>query len=397
MVLLMLSNRLTRVLYVCAAVTAISAPLAAQRAVLPAGTVILVRTNTALESGTATVGSTFETVVADTIAADNYTVIPSGSRIRGVITMARPATRQQSGVIELDFDRLVMPDGRTYTMNGKLTSTVAEERRQIDSTQTRVVLVGGRGGIGAAIAGTGSDKTGILSALGSLLSEGQNVSVPAGTTLAVQLEQALALNRRGYARGNGASTIYTAADRITAAQQALTRLNYYRGAINGQLTGPTQRALAQFQIDKGITATGNLDVATAQALGIYVAAGEVSDANTLTITEAASVRRTSQQIALQQRTDLRISTTGLLDPRVAYTTGDLETWFALSAFADNASLYEALVRASGNTNGTTVAGKALVAAARRVDAALNAGSGSNAVRNAWISLRAQLKVLDSSY
>src|SRR6185436_3308542 len=188
-----------------------------------------------------------------------------------------------------------------------------------------------RGGIGAAIAGTGSDKTGILSALGSLLSEGQNVSVPAGTTFAVQLEQALALSRRGYARAAGASTIYTATDRITAAQQALTRLNYYRGAINGQLTGPTQRALAQYQIDKGITATGNLDVATAQALGIYVAAGEVSDAYTLTITEAASVRRTSQQILQQERVDLRISSTGLLDAGVAYTAADLETWFAISA------------------------------------------------------------------
>lgn len=394
----MQTNRLIAICALAAATAAMSAPLAAQtRVVLPAGTVILVRTSAVLESGTATVGQTMETVVLDTIAADNYTVIPAGSRIRGVITFARRATQAQSGVIELAFDRLAMPDGRTYPITGKLTSTDADERRQIDSLNTRVVMVGGRGGIGAAIAGTGSDQTGILSALAGLLSQGQNVSVPAGTTLAVQLAQPLTLDRRGFARANGASTIYTSTDRIIAAQQALARLNYYRGAINGQFTGATQRAIAHYQIDKRLTATGNLDVATARSLGIYIVGGEVVSGHVLSPSEAANVRRVALQIAGQSRVDLRIGTTGRLDPQVAYTAADLETFFALSAFANNASLYESLAGASGNRGGTALAGRALVSAARRVDAALNAGSGSPAVRNAWLSLRSQLKVLDPSY
>src|SRR2546423_8616901 len=169
------------------AVAVATAQLDAQtRVVLPTGTVILVRTNTAIESATAKAGEAFETVVSDTVQADAYTIIPAGSRIRGVVTFARAATRQQSGVVEVNFDRIMLPDGKVYAMDGKLTSTDAAERKQIDaSANPRVVLVGGRGGIGAAIAGAGSSnrpQSNIFSALGSLLSQGRDVSVPAGTT-----------------------------------------------------------------------------------------------------------------------------------------------------------------------------------------------------------------------
>ena len=89
--------------------------LAAQmRAVLPEGSVIIVKTSSALESATAKVGQTFETVVVDTVRVDNYTAIPAGSRIRGVVTFAQPADRQRSGVIEVNFDRLTLPDGKAF-------------------------------------------------------------------------------------------------------------------------------------------------------------------------------------------------------------------------------------------------------------------------------------------
>src|ERR687893_174299 len=247
------------------------------RVVLPEGTVIVVRTASPLESSTAKAGQTFETVVVDTVRVESYTVIPAGSRIRGVVTFAQAADRQRSGVIEVNFDRLTLPDGRSHSSSGKLTSTDAAERRQIESDpNARVVLVGGRGGVGAAIAGAGSERSpasGILAALGNLLSEARDVRVPAGTPLAVQLEQGLVLSRRGRARAPDAFTIYTAADRIRAAQQALTQQNYYRGPINGRLDDATQRALFEFQIDKSIIATGNLDGRTAQALGITAGAG----------------------------------------------------------------------------------------------------------------------------
>jgi peptidoglycan hydrolase-like protein with peptidoglycan-binding domain len=380
---------------------ATAAALPAQaRLVLPEGSVIIVRTATALESTTAKVGQTFETVVSDTVRVDNYTAIPAGSRIRGVVTFAQPANRQRSGVIEVSFDQLRLPDGSTYALSGKLTSTDAAERRQIETDpNARVVLVGGRAGVGAAIAGAGSESSpasSILSALGGLLSEGRDVRVAAGTPLAVQLEQGLVLNRRGNARAPDAFTIYTAADRIRAAQQALAQQSYYRGPITGQLDDATQRALFEFQIDRGIIATGNLDGRTAQALGLTTTAG-AGTAAVLSPEEASVVRRAAQALVGRQRQELAISTTGRLDARRSYSEGDIELWFALSAFADNASVYEQLVRVSGNVEGSALAGKALVAAARPVDAAMQRARPSSQVQSAWSSIRAQLTELDPTY
>lgn len=373
---------------------------AQSRIVLPEGSVIIVRTAAPLESNTARVGQTFETTVADTVRADGYTVIPAGSRIRGVVTFAQAADRQRSGVMEVSFDRLTLPDGAVYSLSGRLTSTDAAERRQIESDpNTRVVLVGGRGGVGAAIAGAGSENSpasGILSALGTLLSQARDVRVPAGTPLAVRLEQGLVLNRRGAPQSPDAFTIYTAADRIRAAQQALARQNYYRGPISGQLDDATQRALFEFQVDRGIIATGNLDGRTAQALGISDASAATGSA-VLSPDEASLLRRGAQTLLGRYRQDLAVSATGRLDPRRVYGAGDVELWFALSAFADNASLYEQLVRVSGNVEGSEAAGKALVGAARRVDAALQAAGPSQQVRSAWSSMRAQLAELDTAY
>src|SRR6185436_5281800 len=220
----------------------------------------------ALDSRTAKAGQTFETDVIDTLAVDDYTVIPSRSRIRGVVTYAQPATRDRSGVIEVSFDRLTLVDGSALSINARLTSTDTAERRQIDSDpNARVLLLGGRGGLGAAIAGAGSTRnpaSSLLSTLGSLLSEGRDVDLPAGSRLAVQLRSPLELRTRGIARAMDNSVI-TATDRIRAAQRELARLNYYRGAENGQIDDATQRALVAFQIDKGITATANLDWRTA--------------------------------------------------------------------------------------------------------------------------------------
>ena len=194
-----------------------AAPLAAQsRLVLPAGSVIIVRTTTPLQSASAQAGQTFETTVSEAVGVDEYSVIPAGSRIRGVVSMARPATRQQSGVIDVTFDRIMLADGTTLPISGKLTSTDSTERRQIEqSDNQRVVLVGGRGGIGAAIAGAGasSNSNNIFAALGSMLSQGRDVNVPAGTALAVELETAVTVRGRSRLRGGEASTLYTAPER----------------------------------------------------------------------------------------------------------------------------------------------------------------------------------------
>lgn len=378
------------------ALVAVSAASAQSRVVLPAGSVIIVRTTTPLQSASARTGQTFETNVEESVGVDEYTVIPAGSKIRGAVTLATPATRQQSGVIEVVFDRLTLPNGSTFPIAGKLTSTDSAERRQIESDpNARVVLVGERGGIGAAIAGAGSGKSAnnILAALGSLLSEGRDVSVPAGTPLAVELENAVTLRGGGRLRGTEASTIYTAAERVRAAQQALAQLNYYRGPLTGQLDDATRRALFQFQVDRGLSATGNLDGRTAQALGVNVGSGLSGSA--LSAAQASAVRRDAQLLVSRYRSELAASGVGRLDPARPYAQGDLDLWFALSAFADNASIYEQIVTNGGNRDAAVLAGRALAGTARRVDGAMQNARESEQVQNAWAAVRRQISTIDT--
>jgi peptidoglycan hydrolase-like protein with peptidoglycan-binding domain len=364
-------------------------PVAAQtRVTVPTGTVLLVRTEQPLESANAQVGQTFNTTLMDDVSVNGYTVIPNRSRIRGVVSFVQPATRRQSGVMEVTFDRLTLPGGGSFAMAGKLTSTDSTERRQIDArSDPHVVLIGERGG-GAAIAGAGnknSPTSSILGALASVLSAGTNVALPAGTTLAVQLEQGLTLNVSGAADLSDESTIFTVSERIRAAQQALARRAYYRGAPTGVLDNATRRALFEFQLDNNINATGNLDRRTAAALGILGGAGGTTGAGgVLSAQDAQVLRRAAQAMEARQRQNLA-------------TDADVDLYFAVSAFADNSSLYEQFVQANANSSTAVMAGRALLNAARRVDTAMQSARTSQQVRNQWNSIRRQLQTLDQNY
>jgi peptidoglycan hydrolase-like protein with peptidoglycan-binding domain len=384
---------------VALAFAAASAASGQSRVVLPAGSVIIVRTTAPLQSATARSGQTFETNVEESVGVDEFTVIPAGSKIRGVVSLATPATRQQSGVIEVVFDRIMLPNGSTFPISGKLTSTDSAERRQIESDpNARVVLVGERGGIGGAIAGAGSGKStnNIFAALGSLLSEGRDVNVAAGTPLAVELQSAVTLRGGGRLRGAEGSTIFTATDRVRAAQQALARLNYYRGPTTGQLDDATRTALFQFQVDRGLSSTGNLDGRTAQALGINLGAGAGLSGSTLSVAAASAVRRDAQSLVARHRSELTASGVGRLDPARSYTQSDLDLWFALSAFADNASIYEQLVTNGGNRDAAVLAGRALAGTARRVDSAMQSARTSGQLQNGWAAIRRQIATIDTA-
>ena len=370
---------------------------AQNRLILPAGSVLIVRTTSPLQSANAQVGQTFDTNVEQSVGVDEYTVIPAGSHIRGVITTVRPATRQESGVIEVSFDRLALANGATVAIQGKLTSTDSAERRQIKANpNARVALVGARGGIGAAIAGAGTGKgaNSLFAALGGLLSEGRDVDVPAGTPLAVELQNSVTLRGGNRMRGTDGATIYTAPERVRAAQQELSRRRYYRGSINGVLDDATRRALFQFQVDNRMEGTGNLDGRTAQALGLNLS-GALAGAM-LSNEDASSVRRDAQDIVARERSALGVSQSGRIDGSRSYSQGDIELWFALSAFADNAAVYEQLVRSGGSGNAAVLAGRALSAAARRVDSAMQATRASADVQTAWSSIRQRLTPIDTS-
>jgi peptidoglycan hydrolase-like protein with peptidoglycan-binding domain len=367
---------------------------------VPEGTVLTVRTDTPLNSQSARVGQAFRTTVSEALDVDGYTVIPRGSSINGQITLARIATSRQSGMIGVEFTQLVLPDGRTTTMYGKLTSTDPEERRQIDAQgDARVVFIGGRSGFGTAIgaigAGSANDPVGgLLGALGTILSEGTNVNVPAGTVIAVQLESGVTLTG-SQTIGDALSTIFTSTTMVRSAQQALRNRNYYRGPVDGRLTNDTRRALFEFQIDNEIYATGNLDMDTAEALGIDM--GGVGGGTAMTPTEAAELRRNAQTVTGTWRDYISITPAGRLSPSRTYQPAELELYFALSAFADNTSLYEQMVRGAANPRGVEAATASLIGSARRVDQALGAMRVPTRTLTLWRTTQTQLREIDARY
>src|SRR4051812_352261 len=373
-------------------------PVSAQSRVLPAGTVILVKTTTPIDSRTAQVGQGVETTVEQDVGVDSYNVVPAGSRLHGTVTMARAATRSQSGVVDVHFDRLILSDGSGVTISGKLTSTDSAERRQINADpNAHVVLVGERGGIGAAIAGAGGsqDPNNILSSPGRMLPEGRDVAVPAGTQLAVELTERVSLRGRGRVASNAVgSTIYTATDVVRSAQQALSQRNYYRGSTTGTLDNATRRALFSFQIDNGMTGTGNLDGRTAQLLGLSLNA---ATGTSMTADAATALRRDGQTVLNRERSAIGINNNGRGTSGRAYSQAELEVLFSLSAFVDNASMYEQMVRAGTTESAPVRAGRALINATRRVDAAIAAdGSVSADVRNMWTNMRRALTAFEQA-
>lgn len=368
--------------------------LEAQRRILvPEGTVFTVRTASPLGSKTAGEGQSFRTTTTDSIRVEGFVVIPAGSVVEGRVSMVRQASRERSGVLGLDFVRLVLPDGTTTSIDGELTTTDPAERRRIDAQgDARVVLVGGREGVGAVLgglgAGAGDDPVaGVLGALGALLSEGSDVSVPAGTELAVRLERGVILRGRGpQTRPVDAFALYTSTQAIASAQRELRARGYYRGAINGRLDDRTRRALLEFQIDRNVLATGNLDGRTAGLLGLELAAPVA-----LTVDEAAFVRREAHDLLRAWGSRIGLAASGRLDGWRSYRDQDLELYFALSAFVDNAGLYEQIVRASGHVEGLAAAGRALAAAAERVDAT----GPPVEIRDDWARIRAAVIPLAS--
>ena len=92
-----------------------------------------------------------------------------------------------------------------------------------------------------------------------------------------------------------------------------------------------------------------------------------------------------------------MSGVGQLSTRRNYSEADLDLWFALSAFSDNALLYEGIVRQSGATQGATLADGALLDAARRVDLAIQSASVSSQLRNGWTTVRNSLSTIDGTY
>src|SRR5262249_14570994 len=174
------------------------------------------------------------------------------------------------------------------TLNEEGRLRIEQDARFGESAQARraVVFLGPPRGTGVTIgvAGGGAETTTVGEILGTLLGAGGRAEVQTGTEFGLIVERSFGVDtdttlaagdRVLDTRNNGARSldVFTSQDSIRSAQAALRERNYYGGPINGVMNQATRDAIQNFQHDRNIALTGELDLATARALGIPAEVG----------------------------------------------------------------------------------------------------------------------------
>jgi peptidoglycan hydrolase-like protein with peptidoglycan-binding domain len=191
----------------------------------------------------------------------------------------------KSGTIGVDFDSIILTDGRAFAVQAELSSVNSRDQKQQvdeeghvkggDAGDRSVVFIGGGAGLGAvigAISGGGKGAAagaGTGAAIGTatvLLMKGDDARVAPGMEFGMRLVRALNIETND--NPTTPTITYTTRNMIRRAQEALTEKGFYDGPTDG-VSGPrTRAAIRDFQRSRNLPETGQLDERTAQELGI---------------------------------------------------------------------------------------------------------------------------------
>lgn len=303
-----------------AIVMALAVPALGQRSVtVPVGTVVSLRMDTAISSDTSRVGDRFTATVFRSATVDGRIVIPENARVEGHVTGVTPVERGgKTATLAVAFDRMIFSAGTSVQIDGTLTSLNEEARSQIEQniryqeqggrTRRPVVFLGSSDGTSPSIGlADGRIETKTVGAiLGTLFGNGGRVEVRPGTEFGLMVERSFTVEMNNFAidrdssynePGSPAQPVLTSADSVRSAQIALRSRNYYNGQANGVMNQATRDAINSFQHDRNIPTTGELNVATALALGIPVDVN--GPAAQTTFNSAESIR--FAQVSLRDR------------------------------------------------------------------------------------------------
>jgi hypothetical protein len=193
---------------------------AIRQSTLPAGSVLKVRLDDPIGSDQSQRGDRFTATVTD---SSGYGV-PSGTRVEGVVTDVQRASSNRPGMLDVDFQTLRLPDGKSYRIAGSPTSLDSHSvhktsdgrlvARSSGSNKTKFIAYGAGAGflIGSLL---GHNVTGgLLGAAAGYLygqnqkshSNGRNVVLKPGTQFGVRMDRQIAL-APGY--GNGYRRAFT--------------------------------------------------------------------------------------------------------------------------------------------------------------------------------------------
>jgi len=193
---------------------------AASSALLPEGTTIRMKLETALSTVNNKAGDTFAGRVTEPVMLEGKTIVPVGASVEGrVVHVSDP--RRIHGVPTMDLrpETITLPDGQRFVLNAVLVDTSDPKHLDVDNegriqghghdgTDTRNLAIGaGAGaGIGALITRTPKGAligagVGVVAATAKWLMTRHEAQVPAGTEIFMELSRPLTLSAMGTAAG----------------------------------------------------------------------------------------------------------------------------------------------------------------------------------------------------
>lgn len=165
--------------------------------VIPAGTVLTVRTETALGSKTSQTGQTFMATLAQPISVGGRPALPAGSAVSGTVVTAKAKGKiKGEGQLDLALTSISVGHHTYQIQTGVLSSTVKGKGKRTAATTgggaAGGALIGGLagGGKGAAIGAAVGAGAGLI---GGALTGNKQIELPAETPLSFTMSAPLTL------------------------------------------------------------------------------------------------------------------------------------------------------------------------------------------------------------
>jgi hypothetical protein len=182
---------------------------------VPAGTTVLLHLKSPLDTHSARVGDGVYCETSFPVTIENFMAIPAGTYVKGRITRVERSGRIKGRAeLQVHFTTMIFPSGYTVDLPGALQNTPGAENSSIADNEGTVKANGQKGkdaatvaktgGAGAAVGGlaTGTLKGASIGGgigagiglIGVLVSRGQEVRLPTGTSLEMVLQRPLTVD-----------------------------------------------------------------------------------------------------------------------------------------------------------------------------------------------------------